>query len=138
MSNRVQCGNRSTTRLGASSYLTQMLALTVQNFVSAALGMAVLIALIRGLARQSAQTIGISHLAILLESLGLPHARHALYPAAAVVHSRARVRRAAFEGDSPRKYTGLSVTKDPGVWVVWIGCGLMIFGLIVSFFELRR
>jgi K+-transporting ATPase ATPase A chain len=40
------------------SYLTQMLALTVQNFVSAALGMAVLIALVRGLARQSAQTIG--------------------------------------------------------------------------------
>ncbi|HUL91802.1 MAG TPA: potassium-transporting ATPase subunit KdpA [Burkholderiales bacterium] len=40
------------------SYLTQMLALTVQNFVSAALGMAVLIALIRGLARQSARTIG--------------------------------------------------------------------------------
>jgi K+-transporting ATPase ATPase A chain len=40
------------------SYLTQMLALTVQNFVSAALGMAVLVALIRGLARQSAQTIG--------------------------------------------------------------------------------
>src|SRR5712664_3724461 len=40
------------------SYLTQMLALTVQNFVSAALGMAVVIALIRGFARQSAQTIG--------------------------------------------------------------------------------
>jgi cytochrome c biogenesis protein len=40
----------------------------------------------------------------------------------------------AFEGDSPREYTGLSVTKDPGVWVVWVGCGLMIFGLIVSFF----
>jgi cytochrome c biogenesis protein len=39
-----------------------------------------------------------------------------------------------FEGDSPKAYTGLSVTKDPGVWVVWIGCGLMIFGLIVSFF----
>jgi cytochrome c biogenesis protein len=39
-----------------------------------------------------------------------------------------------FEGDSPREYTGLSVTKDPGVWVVWIGCGLMIFGFIVSFF----
>ena len=33
-----------------------------------------------------------------------------------------------------KEYTGLSVTKDPGVWVVWIGCGLMIFGLIVSFF----
>jgi cytochrome c biogenesis protein len=39
-----------------------------------------------------------------------------------------------FEGDSPREYTGLSVTKDPGVWVVWIGCGLMILGFIVSFF----
>ncbi len=33
-----------------------------------------------------------------------------------------------------KEYTGLSVTKDPGVWVVWIGCGLMILGLIVSFF----
>ncbi len=40
------------------SYLTQMLALTVQNFVSAAAGMAVAIALIRGFARQSAQAIG--------------------------------------------------------------------------------
>src|SRR5262245_26350014 len=40
------------------SYLTQMLALTVQNFVSAALGMAVLVALARGFARQSAQTLG--------------------------------------------------------------------------------
>src|SRR5512135_1498636 len=40
------------------SYLTQMLALTVQNFVSAATGMAVLVALIRGLARHTAQTIG--------------------------------------------------------------------------------
>jgi K+-transporting ATPase ATPase A chain len=40
------------------SYLTQMLALTVQNFVSAASGMAVLVALIRGLSRKSAQTIG--------------------------------------------------------------------------------
>jgi len=40
------------------SYLTQMLALTVQNFVSAAVGMAIVVALIRGLARKSAQTIG--------------------------------------------------------------------------------
>jgi K+-transporting ATPase ATPase A chain len=40
------------------SYLTQMLGLTVQNFVSAATGMAVLIALIRGLVRHTAQTIG--------------------------------------------------------------------------------
>jgi K+-transporting ATPase ATPase A chain len=40
------------------SYLTQMLGLTVQNFVSAATGMAVLVALIRGLARRTTQTIG--------------------------------------------------------------------------------
>jgi len=40
------------------SYLTQMLGLTVQNFVSAATGMAVLVALVRGLARHSAQTVG--------------------------------------------------------------------------------
>lgn len=40
------------------SYLTQMAGLTVQNFVSAAMGMAVLAALARGLARRSAQTIG--------------------------------------------------------------------------------
>ena len=39
-----------------------------------------------------------------------------------------------FEEFTEKEYTGLSVTKDPGVWVVWIGCGLMIFGLIVSFF----
>ncbi|MCU0630221.1 MAG: potassium-transporting ATPase subunit KdpA [Methanoregulaceae archaeon] len=40
------------------SYLTQMIALTVQNFVSAATGMAVLIALIYGLSRKSTEKIG--------------------------------------------------------------------------------
>ncbi len=40
------------------SYLTQMLGLTVQNFVSAAAGMACLIALIRGFTRHSANSIG--------------------------------------------------------------------------------
>ena len=40
------------------SYLTQMAALTVQNFLSAATGMAVLVALIRAFARRSAATIG--------------------------------------------------------------------------------
>ena len=40
------------------SYLTQMLALTVQNFVSAATGIAVLFALIRGLARHGSATVG--------------------------------------------------------------------------------
>jgi potassium-transporting ATPase potassium-binding subunit len=40
------------------SYLTQMLALAVQNFFSAATGIAVAFALIRGFARRSAQGIG--------------------------------------------------------------------------------
>ncbi|MGE3075846.1 MAG: potassium-transporting ATPase subunit KdpA [Dehalococcoidia bacterium] len=40
------------------SYLSQMLGLTFQNFVSAAVGMAVLVALIRGLVRHSASTLG--------------------------------------------------------------------------------
>lgn len=40
------------------SYLVQMLGLGVQNFVSAATGMAVLVALMRGIARRSVQTIG--------------------------------------------------------------------------------
>ncbi len=40
------------------SYLTQMVGMTVQNFVSAATGMAVLVALIRGFARANARTVG--------------------------------------------------------------------------------
>jgi K+-transporting ATPase ATPase A chain len=40
------------------SYLTQMLGMTVQNFVSAATGMAVMVALIRGITRHTAQTVG--------------------------------------------------------------------------------
>jgi K+-transporting ATPase ATPase A chain len=40
------------------SYPTQMLGLAVQNFVSAATGMAVLIAFVRGFQRASAETIG--------------------------------------------------------------------------------
>jgi K+-transporting ATPase ATPase A chain len=40
------------------SYLTQMLALAVQNFVCAASGMAVMIALVRGIARKTTSTIG--------------------------------------------------------------------------------
>jgi len=40
------------------SYLTQMLALAVQNFLSAATGMAVMVAVIRGIARHTTQDIG--------------------------------------------------------------------------------
>src|SRR6202011_4783921 len=40
------------------SYLVQMTALTVQNFVSGAAGVAIAIALVRGFARQQMKTIG--------------------------------------------------------------------------------
>ena len=40
------------------SYLTQMIGLTVKNFLSAAAGMAILVAFIRALSRRSAKTIG--------------------------------------------------------------------------------
>ncbi|MCX6024742.1 MAG: potassium-transporting ATPase subunit KdpA, partial [Chloroflexi bacterium] len=40
------------------SYLTQMLGLTVQNFLSAATGMAALVAVIRGIVRHTGKTIG--------------------------------------------------------------------------------
>jgi len=30
--------------------------------------------------------------------------------------------------------TGLQVAKDPGVWVVYIGCGIMMLGLYMAFF----
>ncbi|MBL8507932.1 MAG: potassium-transporting ATPase subunit KdpA, partial [Chitinimonas sp.] len=40
------------------SYLTQMLALTVQNFLSAATGIAVVVALVRGFVRKHAQGLG--------------------------------------------------------------------------------
>jgi len=40
------------------SYFTQMVGLTVQNFVSAATGMAILVVMVRGFIRHSAKTVG--------------------------------------------------------------------------------
>ncbi len=38
----------------------------------------------------------------------------------------------------PRYYSGLQVTKDPGVWVVWIGCIAMVAGFYMTFFVSHR
>lgn len=38
----------------------------------------------------------------------------------------------------PRFATGLQVVKDPGVWTVYIGCGMMILGLIIIFYLSHR
>ncbi|GAB4260875.1 cytochrome c biogenesis protein ResB [Thermincola ferriacetica] len=37
-----------------------------------------------------------------------------------------------------REYTGLQVKKDPGVPVVWLGCGLLVFGVTLSFVIQQR
>jgi len=37
-----------------------------------------------------------------------------------------------------RFYTGLQVAKDPGVWVVWLGCAMMVLGTLIAFFLSHR
>ena len=43
-----------------------------------------------------------------------------------------------YKGEKQAVYTGLQVAKDPGVWVVWAGCGVMIVGIYVAFFLSHR
>jgi len=38
----------------------------------------------------------------------------------------------------PRFYTGLQVTRDPGVWIVWVGCTVLILGIGFAFFSSHR
>jgi len=40
----------------------------------------------------------------------------------------------SFGGLSSKMFTGLQVAKDPGVNIVWLGCTLMVIGLIMAFF----
>jgi cytochrome c biogenesis protein len=35
-------------------------------------------------------------------------------------------------------YTGLQVAKDPGVWVVWLGCTMLVLGSLCAFFLSHR
>jgi cytochrome c biogenesis protein len=46
-----------------------------------------------------------------------------------------RIRITNFE---PRYFTGLQVTKDPGVELVWIGCALLMAGMYSAFFCSHR
>jgi cytochrome c biogenesis protein len=39
-----------------------------------------------------------------------------------------------FDGMDQKFFTGLQVAKDPGVWVVWLGCFLMVVGTCMAFF----
>jgi len=40
----------------------------------------------------------------------------------------------SFDGLNTRMFTGLQVARDPGVNVVWLGCALMVIGIIMAFF----
>jgi cytochrome c biogenesis protein len=39
-----------------------------------------------------------------------------------------------FGGLNSKMYTGLQVAMDPGVNIVWLGCALMVVGIIMAFF----
>jgi len=39
-----------------------------------------------------------------------------------------------YDGADEKFFTGLQVAKDPGVWVVWIGCSIMVIGICMAFF----
>jgi cytochrome c biogenesis protein len=43
-----------------------------------------------------------------------------------------------YRGGEEFEYTGLQVTKDPGVWIVWIGCIMMILGIYGAFLMSHR
>lgn len=43
-----------------------------------------------------------------------------------------------YKGAEQRMYTGLQVARDPGVWVVWLGCALMVVGIFAAFFMSHR
>lgn len=43
-----------------------------------------------------------------------------------------------YDGSDEKMFTGLQVAKDPGVWVVWTGCFLMVAGCCMAFFMSHR
>ena len=88
------------------SDLTQMVALTVQNFVSAAAGMAVLVALIRGFARRNAPTHR--------QLLGRSDPRRDLHPAAAVARAGPGARVAGGRADGRSVSRGHASGTDRG------------------------
>jgi cytochrome c biogenesis protein len=41
-------------------------------------------------------------------------------------------------GYQPKKFTGLQITKDPGVTIVWIGSTMIVVGITLSSFIYHR
>ncbi|MEF3169430.1 MAG: cytochrome c biogenesis protein ResB [Deltaproteobacteria bacterium] len=46
--------------------------------------------------------------------------------------------RFSLENAHMRYMTGLQVKKDPGVWIVWLGCTALIFGFVIVFWVPHR
>src|SRR5512133_679875 len=43
-----------------------------------------------------------------------------------------------YKGSQKQMFTGLQVAKDPGVWIVWLGCALMVLGIYGAFLMSHR
>jgi len=43
-----------------------------------------------------------------------------------------------YKGNQKKMFTGLQVAKDPGVWIVWLGCTLMVVGIYGAFLMSHR
>jgi cytochrome c biogenesis protein len=43
-----------------------------------------------------------------------------------------------YKGVQKKMFTGLQVAKDPGVWIVWLGCALMVVGIYGAFLMSHR
>jgi len=43
-----------------------------------------------------------------------------------------------YKGSQKKMFTGLQVAKDPGVWIVWLGCALMVVGIYGAFLMSHR
>ena len=87
------------------SYLVQMAGLTVHNFVSAATGIALAVALVRGFARRSAQYGR--------QFLGRSDPLHALHPAADLDRRRPVLRLAGHAAEPQRLYRASRRWKAP-------------------------
>jgi cytochrome c biogenesis protein len=74
-------------------------------------------------------------LLVSLEKPGQPTAQFWL-PQARPDFDRGRKDRHSFSfgGLNQAFYTGLQVAKDPGVNIVWVGCTLMVVGILIAFF----
>ncbi len=42
------------------------------------------------------------------------------------------------KGLKMKKYTGLQVNRDPGVWLVWTGCVMLVAGIMMAFFMAHK